>query len=418
MGLPEDLVFPRVQLPTATLPDFQLLHYLSHPDPVIVEPAKIPTEVFAIAAPTVSSLPPAPQSLKFVMSLAADLQGNLWVGCEDSGVFRYTPSTGQWRHFTTKDGLGDDNAYALAVDHLGRIWAGHLNHGVSVFNGKRFQNYEVVAGLSRDGTLAGPLGERVFKIAVNPAGGDVWIATSAGLARYSTSSPALSPSPTPALSPETGTWRYYTRAEGLPSDQAQSLAFAPDGTLYVGTQCDGIAIASPADDYKTWRIVKGPDKMPTAPFGPGLPTNLINEVLVAKSGTVYAATTTGLAASHDQGRTWQYWRGADYADKVKGLYGGPPKDWQEQKGAWLAEDYITCLAEDPKGNLLIGYRQKGYELANPATGQRLAVGPNPEDYVTALLPRPDGSTLTGTYGDGMRGTQVVQASAGSSAQYP
>ena len=31
--------------------------------------------------------------------------------------------------------LGDDNAYALACDKLGRIWVGNLNHGVSVYDG-------------------------------------------------------------------------------------------------------------------------------------------------------------------------------------------------------------------------------------------------------------------------------------------
>jgi len=34
--------------------------------------------------------------------------------------------------------LGDDNGYAIACDKLGRIWVGHLNHGVSVYNGKQW----------------------------------------------------------------------------------------------------------------------------------------------------------------------------------------------------------------------------------------------------------------------------------------
>lgn len=126
--------------------------------------------------------------LRFVMSMAADPRGHLWVGCEDSGVWRLDPSRqGQEarRQFTTDDGLGDDHAYAVAVDRRGRVWAGHLNHGVSVYNGGKWQNYEVVGGLSRPDSLSGPLGERVFDIAVCPRDGDVWIASSCGLARYS-----------------------------------------------------------------------------------------------------------------------------------------------------------------------------------------------------------------------------------------
>ncbi|HVX84778.1 MAG TPA: hypothetical protein VH253_08180 [Phycisphaerae bacterium] len=189
------------------------------------------------------------KSRSFVMSMCTDLEGRLWVGCEagapgdgvTGGVQCFDPSKPPleaWTEYTTKDGLGDNNGYAIACDKKGRIWVGHLNHGVSVFNGQKWRNYEVVAGLSRPDSLAGPLGERIFKIAVNPKDGDVWMASSLGLARYSDSK---------------DTWSYYTRAEGLPSDQANALAFDKEGTIYVGTQCDGIAIASPQDNYKTWR---------------------------------------------------------------------------------------------------------------------------------------------------------------------
>ena len=158
---------------------------------------------------------------QFITSLCRDTTGHTWIGTEDQGVWRFDPSasTGrQYTHFTTKDGLGDDNAYALVCDHAGRIWAGTLNHGVSVFNGKAWRTY---------GPLDGPLGSRVFALAVSPQDGSVWGATEAGLFRYKNSR-----------------WTDFTRTDGLPSDQANALAFAPDGTLYVGTQCDGIAIGS------------------------------------------------------------------------------------------------------------------------------------------------------------------------------
>ena len=74
-----------------------------------------------------------------------------------------------------KDGLGDDNAYALTCDKAGRVWVGTLNHGVSVFNGKQWKTY---------GPLDGPLGSRLFALAVNPPDGGVWGATEAGLFRY------------------------------------------------------------------------------------------------------------------------------------------------------------------------------------------------------------------------------------------
>jgi len=403
----------------------------------------------------------------FVMSLAQDKADGIWVGTEGEGIWKYegsAPAEQRWRRYTTSDGLGDDYAYAMACDRLGRIWVGHLNHGVSVFNGQKWQNYEVVGGLSRPDTLSGPLGERIFAMLVCPTDGDVWMASSAGLARYSE---------------KKDDWTYYTRAEGLPSDQANAIAFDKDGDIYVGTQCDGIAVAKAADNYQKWRTVKGPDAMPTDAAGEGLPTNLINDLLVAQDGTIYAATTTGLAWSTDRAVTFHYARGKDWADKAKGLVDGPPKGWAEAGvtpnagatlpwagtqpairttqptgtaklpwagspsatpttqptpttqmpwtktsatqpasnihtappsplslhlplGAFLAEDYITCLAEEPgTGKLWIGYRQQGCESYDVHTGKVQQVKAT-KAYVIRMLPINNDvhDVVIGTYGDG------------------
>ncbi len=359
-----------------------------------------------------------------IMAMAADGRGNLWVGSEMQGVYRHTPSTGQWTCFTTRDGLGDNYAYAVAVDRKGRVWVGHLNHGVSVYNGQRWQNYEVVGGISTPTSLSGPLGERIFDIAVCPSDGDVWMASSLGLARYSESQ---------------DTWSYYTRGGyyysmgvppvpnalgtassstggppvgadtgkmpvlrgALPSDQANAIAFDADGNIYVGTQCDGLAIALAAENYTTWRVVTGPDRMPTVPRGQGLPTNLINDVLVTRDGTLFVATTLGVAESRDRGRTFTYSRGADWGAKVRGLYGGPPPGWTETPGAMYLEDYVTCLAEGADGLLWVGYRTKGWEAIDPKTGRRPdAVWAADTEFVTSIVPG-GGGAYAGTYGQGL-----------------
>jgi len=338
---------------------------------------------------------------KFVMSMCTDQQGRLWVATEEDGedhpggVQCFDPSAPelhQWTQYTTADGLGDNNGYAVACDRKGRIWLGHLNHGVSVYNGQKWQTYEVVGGLSRPDTLSGPLGERVFHITVNPKDGDVWIATNAGLGRYSESK---------------DTWQYYTRAEGLPSDQAASLAFDKDGNIYVATQCDGITMADAADEYQHWRTVKGPDDEPTTPTGDGLPSNLINDILVtypassllttnpSPLATVYTATDAGLAWSKDRGATWKYVRGKDYADKVRGLYGGPPKNWTETAGAALAEDYCTCLAEGSDGRICVGHRQMPAENFDADVQNSQAL--SSPTFAEAMLPQ---GSIIATYGDG------------------
>ncbi len=278
----------------------------------------------------------------FVMSSLYDGKRFYWFGTEDKGVWRYdsqAPEARAWRQFTTKEGLGDDNGYALAQDAQGRIWVGHQNHGVSVWNGRGWRNYDV---------LDGPLGERIFKIAVSPLDGSVWMATSRGLSVYDE---------------RNDLWRYYGRWTGLPSDQIQALDFTQDGTLFVGTQCDGLAIGSPGDGYKTWEQVRAPFGMPPVPVGQGLPSNLINDVLVGSDDTVYVATNYGLAKSLDKGGSWVFLRGRDWRDKLKGLTFAPPFELPDDKGRYtLLEDYVTTLAEDSEGHIWMGHPTKGVEL--------------------------------------------------------
>jgi len=288
----------------------------------------------------------------FVMSSLYDGKRFYWFGTEDKGVWRYdsqAPPDKAWRGFTTKDGLGDDNGYALAKDAQGRIWVGHQNHGASVWNGRSWRGYDV---------LNGPLGERVFKIAVSPLDGSVWMATSRGLSVYS---------------PKSDTWRYFGRWNGLPSDQIQALSFASDGTLFVGTQCDGLAIGKALDGYKNWESVRAPFGMPPTYIGEGLPSNLINDVLVGRDDTLYVATNYGLARSLDEGQSFTFLRGRDWRDKLKGLTFPPSFELADDLGRLtLLEDYVTTLAEDAGGNLWLGHPTQGVELRSP--GARLKGG--------------------------------------------
>ena len=333
---------------------------------------------------------------QFIMAMANDATGNVWLGTEDRGLFRVDPATGKWKQFKAKDGLADDNVYAVAVDRLGRVWCGTLNHGVSVFNGKQWKNF---------GIEDGPFGERVFDIKCSPTDGDVWMATSAGLARYRLAS---------------DTWTYVTRLDGLPSDQVQSLAFNKFGDLYAGLQCGGVAIARAQDFHRKWTLCAAPwyfNEGQTAPYpltprGAGLPSNLINDVLVARDGTVWVATIAGLAWSRDNGRAWEFLRGRNYADRVKGFFGGPPKNWKapakEVLAKLLPEDYVTSLAEAADGTLWLGFREKGLAALDPKTleiHQHIKGGKNEtlsDGYINRLLTLPNGKLLAGGYGSGVQ----------------
>lgn len=342
---------------------------------------------------------------KFITAFCEDATGALWIATEDQGVICQR-ADGMWHQFTVAttggihENLGpvlssrtpnqlsiaDNSCYALACDNLGRVWAGTLNHGVSVYNGHSWKNYDV---------LSGPLGERVFDIAVVPstasAGvGDVWIATNRGLSCYHV---------------QTDRWTHRTRADGLPSNQIQAIAFDADARLYAGTQCDGI-VASDADtEYREWATVGELTRKPNAPAGEGLPSLQINDVLVTDNQVVFVATNRGIARSSDRGRSWKFVRGRDWAAKAKGQWLDPPKTVNEKlPGAILREDFVTCLTKDDHGRVWIGYRQSGCDIFG-ADGTRpldLASVEIPQlEYVTAILPRRGRSTCFGTYGAGL-----------------
>lgn len=330
---------------------------------------------------TASYLPPSStpsrNPLQLVLSLTRDPQGNVWAGTEADGVWRCDPF-GRWTRFTTREGLSEDSGTALVCDLQGRLWVGHRRQGVSVFNGRVWKNYNA---------LTGPLGGRVFALAVCPTDGDVWMATDRGLARWSSAA---------------DTWTYYTHAQGVPDDQAVALAFGRDGTLYEGTQASGLAVASPQDGYQSWRVTPGPAHTPNAPAGDGLPSPLINALLVSQGGTVYAGTTCGLAGSQDGGRTWRYLRGQDWRAKAQQQASGAPSALPPVKQELLSEDYVTSLAEDATGSLWVGHRHTGTELFDPRTGRHVSLPRLPFfDFVRALIV-PDGAApWVADYGVGL-----------------
>jgi len=280
--------------------------------------------------------------------------------------------------------IGDDDCVCkLVEDKQGRIWAGTRAHGVAVWNGRGWKTF---------GPLEGPIGEHIFALATNPDNGDVWIASNGGLSCYSTG---------------TETWRHFTRAQGLESDQITALATNSRGDVYAGTLASGLMIAKNAEDYANWRVIAGPPAPPLLPSGEGLPSSQINAVLATRDDTIWVATVAGLAQSSDAGATWKYLRGGDWKAKIEGLahqpasLPTPPISNREL----LSEDYLTTLAADGRGLLWAGTRSHGLQIRRPLTDRVLfdteKSGNGPSAPISSLIPFSDGSFLVGFYGSGL-----------------
>ncbi|MDR1479190.1 MAG: hypothetical protein LBJ00_09625 [Planctomycetaceae bacterium] len=352
---------------------------------------------------------------RFIVAIIPDGNGGAWVGTETDGVVHYEQNKDP-THFSKKvydpnkitDRIPDNNAYALTTDKVGRLWIGHLDAGVTIFCNNKLTSYDVVDG---------PIGERIFDIEICPVDGDVWIATSAGITRYRQ---------------QQDTWQHFTKADGLPESQIEAIAFKNDGTLIVGTQCYGLSIFNrdKKGEYKHARNIFAPnrfgaDKRSSVPLvwaGQGLPSNQINDIIVTKNTIdkdqqIWIATSAGIVRSNNDFTQINYQRGKDYADKIRGLYGGAPKDFKqappEVVDTLLPEDYITSLVEDDDGNIIYGTRIKGLVIFNPNSGGRIFCNNKsaglPDNYVTAICPLPNGQYLVGSYGGGIISLQKADA---------
>ena len=182
-----------------------------------------------------------------------DHEGNLWFGCDQSGLHRWQPRRIQ--SYTTQDGLAGDLVNAVHQTRDGSLWIG-TETGLSRFQSGQFTNYthaerrrNIVRSLAEDadgnlwiGTLGDgvdcfrdgafthyPLpgelpGNKVRALAVGH-GGALWIGTAGGLHRL-----------------HDGQITTWTKANGIPHNEVSALHEDRRGRLWLGTEGGGLAL--------------------------------------------------------------------------------------------------------------------------------------------------------------------------------
>jgi signal transduction histidine kinase/ligand-binding sensor domain-containing protein/DNA-binding response OmpR family regulator len=145
-----------------------------------------------------------------VYSLAEAADGSLWVGTDqgrlsrikNGNVTKYQDSAARDYPFT-----------AVLEDREGRIWTGTNGGGIARFDAGKFTHYAPSPQISK---------ARVTSM-VEGNGDELWVGTEEGLHHLSR-----------------GTWKTYTKRDGLLSDCVFSLYFDAEGALWIGTAAGGL----------------------------------------------------------------------------------------------------------------------------------------------------------------------------------
>ena len=142
-----------------------------------------------------------------VGALLEDRQGNLWIGTQGQGLYKYDGE--QLTKYTTADGLPRMAITALLEDKQGNIWIG-TEQGLSKYDGRSLVNYSEKEGLS----------DTVIMALYEDNQGYLWVGTySQGLMRF-----------------DGQQITYYTTQEGLSDNLVKSIIQDRRGKLWVGTE--------------------------------------------------------------------------------------------------------------------------------------------------------------------------------------
>ncbi len=354
-----------------------------------------------------------------VTALARDHQANLWIGTE-SGAFetpgpawrtyaqsRYDVVGTRWTQFPEATGP----VRGLALDAADRVWVNW---------GDRVERLSSCDSISYDAAALGLGQSSVEAVAVDSLG-RLWAGGEGGLARLADRGERAEWTPTEITQPvqalavdgervlaaladgavsEMNTATLERRTSAGPGGEASGAAVDPQGRLWIGTWGQGIAMRD-GDDWRRFTRANA-----------SLPSDFVSGIAFAPDGTVWAATASGLAALNPAAKSWRTVKSGrilavaaaadgrvafgSYGDGMS-LYDG--KIWTAFNSAnsALPSDYVQAVAFDAKHRLWAGTQGGGVACFDGNAWTAYAAGPGGpvSDFTNALAVDPTGHVWAG-----------------------
>ncbi len=207
-------------------------------------------DVYRYSGGALSTVPTADRKPPWALALARDSSRGLWIGTTkglrrlEDGAIKPAPETG----------VIQAEVSAMLGDRHGNIWVGTVTNGLYRVTGGRISSFGAPNGLT-DNRVRALFEDRE---------GSLWVGTADGLDRFRDTS-----------------LKTITSNDGLPSDRADNVVAARDGSVYVFCGAGGLA-----------RIRDG--VLQAFRVADGLPSLYGNGLFESRDGSIWLGTTAGL----------------------------------------------------------------------------------------------------------------------------
>ncbi len=362
----------------------------------------------------------------WIRSMVEDAQGALWIGTNESGLFRL--ANGEVTRYSLKEGLPSDTVQCLsaqkdpsgndqiwvctsaglariadgkiaiyrreqglstndvraaAIGPDGRLWVAGDNARLQIWNGSRFDSRTLTSVPADTGVRA-----------LASAGDTLWIGTTAGLIEMDMTDKSHA-----AEHPLNE--RLFNMKHGLAGNWVLTLATSPDGSLWIGTR----------NGFSRWRNGEIDSFRPQD----GLSQSTVFSVFEDREGSLWVGTKHGLnqfldgraipytvnegLPSNDTGPVIEDRHGNMWIGTLgSGLsrFDGRRFTALNTKGG-LTSNYITALAEDRDGALWVGTNRGLNRLRDGRVEQTFTASQGlPANEITSLLVHESGTLWVGT----------------------
>lgn len=246
--------------------------------------------------------------------------------------------------YTIHDGLLRNRPLKIMRDSHGYLWFG-TGEGLSIFDGYQFTNYTTADGLP----------DREVSDVLETQSGEYWVATSAGICRYSPKASSA------------GRFSCYRVGPSKESNQIDALLEGREHSIWIGTD-DGL-----------WRLERDREKIEAKEIPLPWPTTdarQVNALLEDRRGILWVGTENGLDALRPTGEATRL-----------------------SKAPGMPQIIVRSLLEDSQGRIWAATHFGLLKIAaEPGAGNRIVARLYLPRSTTAIFQSADGKLWVGSYG--------------------